>query len=356
MTVREGGPAYGKGLQRRSVASAVGVMMLVMGLVTIGFSGPAAADGPPGEAFTASWSPVAAAPNADGTLELFEAMPNHGPVVHRHQTSTGWSPWEQFNGWLTSIAAATNADGRVQVFGWNDSGDLWTRAESAPNGTAGWDGWFQILHSPAASPAINSVAVAHNADGRLELVYVAGGVTYVRSQQTANSSYSWGPERILEDVSVCPNGMVAAQTNGTGRVEIIGRNCNGLFEYRMQTAPNAASYTNWVSIGSGGGLNAIGDRLALGRDTDGRLEIAFLHSDGTVLLKWETAPGSNDWAGGFAFDGWLNSVALATNSDGRLQLFGTNHLGDFWTRSQIVAGGGTGWNGWSPIDQFSLGG
>ncbi len=126
---------------------------------------------------------LAVAPNADGRLEVFG---NDGTrILHAWQVvpNGGWAggplvalpvPTAPF---AQSMAAAPNADGRLEVFftiggvagvpGQRVPGHVWQRS---PNGATGWSPAVAYPPIPFAYGGLPAVAgVGANADGRLEL-------------------------------------------------------------------------------------------------------------------------------------------------------------------------------------------
>jgi hypothetical protein len=126
---------------------------------------------------------LAVAPNADGRLEVFGNDGNR--ILHAWQVvpNGGWSggtlvalpvPTAPF---ASPLAAAPNADGRLEVFftiggaagvpGQRVPGHVWQRS---PNGATGWSpavGYPPIPFAYGGLPAVAGVGA--NADGRLEL-------------------------------------------------------------------------------------------------------------------------------------------------------------------------------------------
>jgi GH25 family lysozyme M1 (1,4-beta-N-acetylmuramidase) len=85
--------------------------------------------------------------------------------------------------------------------------------------------------------------------------------------------------------------------------------------------------------------------IAVGRDLDGRIEVLWVDSFGTLWQRWETSPGGA-WSAGFVR--WSASpvvrTALTRNVDGRLEAFAIRRDGGLMHSWQTCAG--CGWSGW----------
>jgi hypothetical protein len=165
--------------------------------------------GNPGETFAGSGIPPVMADQADGRLHLF--IPTlGGPMWRISQTapSSGWSDWVSHGrpnglpGYLFKDppAIATNADGRLELFAPAAIG-VWHIWQTEPNGP--WAEWYnQVPQSTSGGPdpAYGSVALAPNADGRLEMAFVGFDraiwqiwQTEVNSGWTSPTSYGKPP-------------------------------------------------------------------------------------------------------------------------------------------------------------------
>jgi hypothetical protein len=77
--------------------------------------------------------------------------------------------------------------------------------------------------------------------------------------------------------------------------------------------------------------------VAAASNGDGRLEVFGINRLGQIFHRWQRTPADDtSWSPWARMDGELNSIAVARNEDGTLQLFGTNKLGNVWTRHQVL--------------------
>jgi hypothetical protein len=186
--------------------------------------------------------------------------------------------------------------------------------------------------SPAAQPAAHpwgsSIAMAQNADGRLEVFGTNDDDVLFHMQQPSQGGWTGAPWLLLDEGRMR---AVAAQTNLNGLVEVFGVDAAGEIFHRVQSSPGA-----WISYMApfDGSLTSI----AAARGADGRLELFGTNSDDAVVWMRQSSPGK--WTGSSwqVFDGRLTQVAAQTNQDGRVELFGVNAAGAIVHRVQPSAG------------------
>ena len=72
-----------------------------------------------------------------------------------------------------------------------------------------------------------------------------------------------------------------------------------------------------------------------------------------IFRRWQVAPGG-PWSGWEAVDGYLTSVSVATNADGRLEVWGANAQipggSNIFRRAETSPGGP--WSGWEAVDGY----
>jgi len=222
--------------------------------------------------------------SADGRLELFvrvlrDDSSKLGELYHRWELTPGgnWSNWHAHGGRLLGDPVVTqNTERRLELFVIAEEG-LLQKWQTFPSN--GWSDWHFAGRAPTL-PFNPHLAIASNADGRLEVFALAwtgrGRIGIYHLWQLAPSR-GWSAVTILDVLPVStPNPLYPV------------------------VAPSA----------------------------DGRLEL-FVIAEGTVYHKWQTATNTTD-----AWSGWHShgaiavvaghptvSPAIATNADGRLELF-----------------------------------
>ena len=262
---------------------------------------------------------------------------------------TNWYAWAPLGGQLAGGRGivTSNADGRLELFGeatgptGPEIGHTW---QLSPNGS--WSDWAN-LGAPASMQFLGGSAVAGNADGRLEAFgrvgLMSSGAVWHIWQTTAGGAWSaW--DNLDGDIG--PHSLTVGQ-NQDGRLEVFAVNTQGALHHIWQVSPGAG-WSSWSSLGSPAGLE-VSQQLAVGRNQDGRLELFAGAIDGALWHIWQTAPngGWSTWDRlGAPGGGALAELAVGINQDGRMEVFATgqNTLWHIW---QTTPNGG--WGTWSGL-------
>jgi hypothetical protein len=88
-------------------------------------------------------------------------------------------------------------------------------------------------------------------------------------------------------------------TNADGRLELVAIAGDGSLQHAWQTAPNSG-WSSWASLGSAGGGFLSDAAPGISTNADGRLEIFVVASDSELYHAWQTAP-NNGWSGWGSF-------------------------------------------------------
>jgi hypothetical protein len=140
--------------------------------------------------------------------------------------------------------------------------------------------------------------------------------------------------------------IAVARNGDDGRLSLFGVTPTGQLYQRNQSGPGSAAWTTWSPSVYQGWYST-----AAQTDGDGRINsLGLRHAPQDVWLRAQAAAGSSGWYVTHQFGGLLSSAALATNKDGRLELFGTNSQGQVWHSSQLVVAGITSYTPWAAFD------
>jgi hypothetical protein len=295
---------------------------------------------PDNSAVSANAPAVAQDPN-----ELLDVVviSDDGTVWHRRQTAPNgpqWSNWESLGrpGGLTATGTpvlAQNQDGRLEVFVTqredveNAQTTIWHAFQRAQGD---WSA-FVSLGRPG-SETDGPVAVARAADGRLLLfateVSPQGtpkAVWHRRQDPTAPGGWAaWSPLGApTEDVH--PGWPVPARSSN-GDLVLFTVGSDGAVWFRRKPKDPASDWIVWRTIGRSW-MVEIGVGMDVGAEAAGRLLVVATSRENRL---WHTQQrGSNlffsheDWDsfGRSTYDdpGDLVQPALASNADGRLELF-----------------------------------
>jgi|SRR5215831_13264289 len=217
--------------------------------------------------------------------------------------------------------------------------------QTSPN--SGWAGAYELGGS-----VFDQIAVGQNLDGRLEIFYPNDGHVICHNWQTSPNS-GWGGENVLGGSAYS---QLCVGQNEDGRLEIFYVGLDNVIYHNWQTSPNSG-WSGQAALGgenySGGGYGEI----EVGQNADGRLEIFYVGRTGSIYHNWQTAPNSG-WSGGAYLGGMtasneVGTLAVARNTDGRLEIFypGTNgHIYHNWQTSA-----NNGWSGENELGGASYG-
>jgi hypothetical protein len=312
--------------------------------------------------------------NLDGRLEAF-MLGSDAKLYHKWQTApnSGWvADWASLGedtlgaGFWSDPSVGRNKDGRLEVFAVTSTGHVEHIWQTAPN--SGWVASFDPLPTTFLMKNNIPVAVANNQDGRLEV--------FARDHPD--------PGKIVHIGQVAPNSGWAAAwlslgdttftyapsvgINGDGRLEVFAVKSGGDAWHVWQTAPNSG-WVAWNNFKTSTTSPELNGPLAVASNKDGRLEVFGRKFPGyTIIHNWQAAPNSG-WAfgdGPWASLGTTGSAsptgdpAVGRNGDGRLEVFASaisassvSYGGEVWHTWQTCAG--CGWGSFAAIGGFERG-
>ncbi|HXI22606.1 MAG TPA: Calx-beta domain-containing protein [Pyrinomonadaceae bacterium] len=135
---------------------------------------------------------------------------------------------------------------------------------------------------------------------------------------------------------------LAVGKNSDGRLEVFVRGTDGALWHRAQTSPGSVTWGSWSSLGGWF------DRLAVARNADGRLQVFVRGADGALDTITQSAANSSSWSNWSWLGGWIDNLSAEINTDGRLEVFVSGSDNSLWHRAQASAGSAS-WAGWSPL-------
>ena len=153
-----------------------------------------------------------------------------------------------------------------------------------------------------------SVAVARNQDGRLEL-FAEDGASVTGRAETAAGSDTWTAPTAFPGYWVPARPAVSAATNANWLIELIATNANGV---RAEHPPDRPQHRHLDNLCAADRHGLFG--VAVASNQDGRLEL-FGADGSSVTRRAETAAGSDTWTAPTAFPGYLSTVSAATNAN-----------------------------------------
>jgi hypothetical protein len=148
--------------------------------------------------------------------------------------------------------------------------------------------------------------------------------------------------------------------NRDGRLEVFVQGDPGTVYGTRQDPTAPDGWSSWVELGSP--QIALRGQPVVARNTDGRLEVFMLSTDGAVWHIWQTEPDGDKWSPpqwhpleGGPFSG----LAAGAHADGRLVVFAVaepstgaspQEANAIWQREQAQTGGWSAWRSFTRPD------
>jgi hypothetical protein len=243
--------------------------------------------------------------NQDGRQEVF-AVGSDGNAWQIWQTAPngGWGDWGKLGQPPVGIrrpdriTVGSNEDGRQELFAMGRDDALWHVWQTAPN--AGWSNWESLgkprdLFDGSEPPKDRDLAepvVQKNADGHLEVFAPGNGAFCNRWQER----WREGPDRVVwrhqgwnEKPKPRPEvGLtwLEAALNFQNRLETLAFGEDGALWHAWQVDV-APFWSKWESLGSPPAGIREADRLTIGTNQDGRLEVFVVGQDGVIWHIWQ---------------------------------------------------------------------
>jgi hypothetical protein len=290
--------------------------------------------------------------NSNSTVSIVTKSPPHaaGAVTVTAATSAGTSTSNQTYSYfafrpVVQSLAPTRGPSRIRIpvvitgqnFTAATSVSFGANSVSCPSADCSLDGDTQITaNDPTHVPGIVDVTVT-----------TGGGTSDPTHDDTGCPSKTPCAQFTYY---MRPAGQQLTVSNTDGRLEAFGFGANRQIYHAWQSTPNS-SFTAWYSLGGPPSGQFISDPAA-GRNADGRIETFAVGDDGNLYHIWQTSPGGG-WTAFYSL-GRPGTTALtavpsiATNTDGRLEIFAVGADGAVWHTWQWS--GGAGWSNW-----YSLG-
>ena len=204
--------------------------------------------------------------------------------------------------------------------------------QTAP--ASGWSGWASSRSPPAEFQNHNGPSLAPSADGRLELFFVEGGILWhIWQTAPSNGWTNWVSHGSPAAAKVV--GYPAQAPSADGRLELFTVGTDGALWHIWQTA-RSNGWSNWVSHGAPPGSGGLVLLPVIAPSADGRLELFVVGADGKLWHIWQTSP-NNGWSNSTSHGTpsgvrlrSLQTPAIASSADGRLELFIVGSDGKLW--------------------------
>ena len=161
---------------------------------------------------------------------------------------------------------------------------------------------------------------------------------------------SFGHVAYVESVSADGNTVNLSEYNNPA---------DGNYHTRSIAKDQVSGYIHFKDVGDGGqsfpsvghdegGPSTTPSVLAVATNPDGRLEIFYIGGDNAVWHRWQLSPGGS-WSGEERLGGIARSIAAGVNANGRLEIFYVGLDNAVWHRWRDTVG--SSWSG-----EYSFGG
>ena len=209
--------------------------------------------------------------------------------------------------------AATDGTGTAHAFCVR-GGQVWNWRQVTPGGA-----WLPAV-TIGGGPITSNLAVAANADGRLEVFGVGRTAHDIVTSYQLGANGPFSPWVSLGN----PNGPGGQYTgapivgaNADGRLEVFAKNSGGGISTTYQTAPNAG-FSPWVDFGGGPDIQ---DAPAVVTQPGGTMML--FASTRTGVQWWPQQAPNGGWAGPTLLAGEpvTSAPSVALNADGRPEFF-----------------------------------
>jgi hypothetical protein len=285
--------------------------------------------------------------NADGRQEIF-AIGADNALWQKWQVApnNGWSEWKTLETPATDTSLSDrftvgrNQDGRQEVFAVGSDGNVWQIWQTAPND--GWSDWRKLGQPRPGIRPSDRITVGSNADGRQEL-FVMGGDDAVWHIWQVAPNVGWSAWESLDKAQHRGLSEPSVQKNADGHLEVFAPG-NGAFCNRWQEAPNSGVWRRegWNEKPKPKeGVPAVGITwLEAALNFESRLEVLAFGDDGALWHAWQIdqPPNWSPWhtlGSPRAKIRQADRLTIGTNQDGRLEVFVVGRDGAVWHIWQI---------------------
>jgi hypothetical protein len=252
--------------------------------------------------------------------------------------SSGWSAWsrlqkEKKDRGIT-LAVERNRDDKLEAFAIGTSNDFWHTQELTA-GSGDWTDWT-LLGKPTNKGI--SLAVKMRNDNFLEAFAIGTSNDFWHTIQKDPSTGSWSDWETLGN-PIKIGFSLAVERRYDDFLEVFAIDPSFDFWHIWQTGPGPKEWSAWTRLGR---PIIKGQKLVVARDQANRLEAFAIDTSNIVWSSHQKDPSNGDWSwsdweilgGGLGLYKAI-SLAVATNRDGRLEVFAIDMSFDFWHIWQI---------------------
>jgi hypothetical protein len=313
-------------------------------------------------------------------------------IIHQTAPNSGWSGWKAINlARTTEPSIGQMPDGQLQVFARGEDGEVWS-ATNDQRHFESWNDGRQLVRNTERQEAmivIRGPVVARNSDGRLEVFVIgADSALWHIAQTMANDPDSWSPAWQSLGGSLLSRPVVVL--NEIPRLEVLevfAIGSNSTLWHNQQTSSGSPTWQGWelwdsspAVMGTPAAISPrvvtetvarrtdcliwrqpsvepltkrpLGDGRRFSSDpvvatnSDGRLEVFARGDDAQVWHIWQPDSSNDAFLDRWQSLGgtWLSGPVVGQNDDGRLEVFAIGTDSRLW---HIWQDGG--WSSWHQL-------
>ena len=301
----------------------------------------------------------------DGSLEIF-GMGSDAQLWHILQNPPPQGGWSAWAGIATPpggvqivgpIAVGGNDEflSGSEIFGIGSDAQLWSIVQN-PASPNGWSAWAGIATPPGGVQIVGAIAVGPNEDVSFR------GIWYGLGRATMAHLSEFAGTRRLERVERHRDPAWRRADYRTDRrrfnsdlhLQVFGMGSDAQLWSIVQNPASPNGWSAWAGIATPpGGVQIVG-AIAVGSNQDGRLEIFGMGSDAQLWHILQNPPAQAGWSGWGAIAAppggvqIIGPIAVGFNNDLHLQVFGMGSDSQLWNITQNPPPWG-GWSGWGGI-------
>ena len=270
-----------------------------------------------------------------------QAYADAGPLYGAWQScsSCTWSSWNSLSGsWPGDAVAVQDFAGQLQVFAVGNSNALYEDEQLCAGGCDSWSGWVSMGGSWPGAPA-----AVKDGSGDVNVFAVGNGRNLDWSRMTCRDC-GWTSWTSLG--GSWPYDPVAT-VNSKGNVVLLMVGTSQQLYEDIESSPTCASascWSGWIALGG----SWPGDP-SVATNQDGRLEVFGVGKDKAIWHASEQTAGCGCWSAWTSLGGsWPSYPAVAQDGAGRLEVLAVGTSGQIYDSSQTCSGCGS-WSGWTAL-------
>ena len=290
--------------------------------------------------------------NSENKTEIYALGKDQNLWTIWQKFDGGWSAWKSHLGKPQCgidnlLAVGKNSDNKLEIYALGKDQNLWTIWQySAPQ--TGWSPWSSHLGRPPCG-IDNLLAVGKNSEKKIE-IYALGkdqNLWTIWQYPAPRTGWSpWSPHLGKPPAGIDKLLSVESDSNNKIEIFVLGKDQN-LWTIWQYPAPQTG-WSSWNSLGKP--PCGIDNLLAVGKNSDNKLEIYALGKDQNLWTIWQKSDGGwSSWSSHLESPpcGIDNLLGVGKNSENKIEIYALGKDQNLWTIWQYPAPR-TGWSPWSP--------